>query len=230
MLREERIFYDRSYLKDKGIKLAYTDKLSKIPVRFDGAGLLESPHEDLFELVLGIIQKNGHQHLSYDSIIPMKYEDYRLMEYHFNYFMNTKSIFDLIGHLLNSILKLGIAAGPKIDLSNATFTDRIFHKNQRIGRIIRKSQQWIIAITELRKALEHRKIVPILFIRKGELTSVPHFSKTPLSFTEFVNETKERKGIPDTEGVIAYMDKSIELTKNIVEESFALAVSILSQT
>jgi hypothetical protein len=229
MLNEERMLYERSYLKDKGIKLAHTDKLSKILVKYDGAGLLESPYESLFDLVLGIIQKVGHQHLSFDSIIPMKYENYRHMEYHFNYFiMNTKSIFDLIGHLLNTILELRVDVGPRIDLSNPNFTDRIFDKNQKIGRIIRESQEWIIEITKLRKALEHRKVVPILFIHQGKLTSVPHFPVTPLSFTEFVNETKQGGGIPHTQEVVGFCGKSIRLTKTIAEETFALAVSILS--
>lgn len=91
MLREERIFYDRSYLKDKGIRLANTDRLSKLIVRFDKVGLLQPPNEYVFELVLGIIQKVGHQHLSYDSMVPMKYEHYRLLEYHFNYLIMTST-------------------------------------------------------------------------------------------------------------------------------------------
>jgi hypothetical protein len=228
MHREERVFYDRSYLKEKGIKLAHTDKLSKILVKFDGAGLLEPSDENLFEIVLGIIQKIGHQHLSYDSIVPMKYKDYRAMEYHFNYFItNTKSIFDFIGHLLNSILQLGVEAGPKIDLSNPKFTDRIFGENERIGSIIRESQEWIIQVTKLRKALEHRKLVPILFIRDGEVTSFPCFPTTPLSFTEFLNEIKKGKGVPHTEQVINFCNESMRRTRTVVEESFALAASIL---
>lgn len=231
MSRKENTFYARSYLLERGLRLSQVNELSRLLVNHDDNDILVTPNRTIFELIFGIIQKIGHQYLAYDSIRPMEYKDYPRMEYHFDYFIvTTKSIFDYVGHLINEMLELRFT-GRNIDLSKSDFTNEISKKDNQLGSVLNGHQSWISQITRLRTALEHHKIVPILYLDSaGQASSIPHFSVNPISYTELLAWVGRSKRLPEMKEVFTFCEESLRNTKDIVEATFELTVSRLTHS
>jgi hypothetical protein len=222
----------------KGITVKGLDLLSTIVIMPDGISAKKQFVLE-FELISGIMQKLGHQHLAYDSIADLHSNqsvepDYRKVEYHFDYFIIvTKSTFDLVAHLINRILKLGFS-GRNIDLSSAGFRNDTLKESHQLGTILNSHQSWINQITNLRVALEHHKVIPIFFtsnkhgppprvIAGGKL----HFAQEGLSLSEMIELLQLKGKLPKTIEVLSFCNDSLRNTMEIVEDTFGLAAKKL---
>jgi hypothetical protein len=224
--QSELLLYRGSYLLDRGIRVKHTDSLSKVLIASDKPLPNMNFHSE-YDLVAGIIQRLGHQHLARDYVDTE--QGTQRVGYHLACFiMFTKSNFDFIAHLINRVLELDYHS-KNVDLSHSDFRNDVLEENHELGSTINHYSSWINEVTDFRTAIEHNKVVPVLFV--GPMPPKPgdrlYFPKTPLSYTELIT-LFEKKQKPELKETIAFCDTSLENTLEIVEKTFGVTSAKLT--
>jgi len=233
----EIVLYGDTYLLDKHLFLRNTKPLAGILLRYiEGSIAFNQKFHLETDLAMGIIEKLGHQRLAYDYVVELHSNaDTRKIRYHLaNFFSITKSIFDLVAHLINHVLSLGFQ-GRNIDLNRTVFRNETRKKGHRLGTILNSHQSWISDVSNFRDEIEHNKVVPVVVMASGEQRPADPqiraricFPEQPLALTEILELSERGKGTPVKE-VLSFCDDSLKKSTEIVEETFDLAISKLSE-